>query len=216
MKTKFVIFNDHFLHLECIKSALLQNFSKSEIFGTNNLNDLKGLSQNVVFLLDVSFYNSIDSFLLLDKILLIQPSINILVISKNSNADFIRKLYKKGIKGFLTSNSSIQELFFAVDEICKNSTYIGESIKKIIFDSAFCTDEKIISNNNKLSEDLTKREIELLRFLCEGLTGKEIAEKMFISKSTVESHKRSMMLKLNIHNTTRLMKFAMDNNILHS
>ncbi|MGA9213121.1 response regulator transcription factor, partial [Kaistella sp.] len=64
------------------------------------------------------------------------------------------------------------------------------------------------------SEELTAREKDVLLLICDGLRSKEIAGKLFISTHTVESHRRNMMLKLNINNSSKLVKFAMENRLI--
>ena len=63
-------------------------------------------------------------------------------------------------------------------------------------------------------EDITAREKDVLFLICEGLRSKEIAEKLFISPHTVDSHRRNMMLKFNLNNSSKLVKFAMENRLV--
>ncbi len=216
MKTKFIVYNEHRLHLDCLKLLLSQHFNDYEIQTIQNIDDVENVldDQKSLCILDLSRHNSFDSFGILESILPKAQHADIFVLSKNTNADFIKKLYKKGIKGFININASSEELIAAVNCVLSDEIFICEKVKKIIYQSAFNLEDESAESNNRLSEELTKREIELLKLLCEGLTGKEIANKMYISISTVESHKRSMMMKLNVHNSARLVRFALDNNVL--
>lgn len=217
MKTQFIVYNEHGLHLDCIRSVLLQNFDCENIFTVHCVNickEFKNLGEELLFIVDASHYNSLQCFTLLDEIWKIFPNVDVLIIGKSKNSDFIKKLYKKGIKGYIDEVSTINELIIAINKIIDKKVFVSENVKKIIFESAFSLENEAINSNNKLLEDLTKRESQLLKLLCDGLTGKEIASQMFISLSTVESHKRSIMMKLNVHNSTRLVKFAIDNNIV--
>ncbi|WP_435522202.1 response regulator transcription factor [Chryseobacterium indoltheticum] len=69
--------------------------------------------------------------------------------------------------------------------------------------------------NSHIKDPLTKREMEILKLICDGLSSKDISEKLFISINTVETHRKRILLKLNVRNSVGVVKYALENNIIH-
>jgi DNA-binding NarL/FixJ family response regulator len=139
-------------------------------------------------------------------------NIKILILSMYTNEDFVFNAIKAGAKGYLPKNTTRKELFEAVNTIYNGEEYFSESISNIILKS-YIKKAKTDENNEK-KEALSIREIEILRLFAQGTTNQEIADKLFISIRTVESHKNHIMQKLALKTTVDLIKFAIKNKIV--
>lgn len=167
----------------------------------------------IVNLLDIS-HNDLD---LLISLKLKFPKTSILILTDNCRDDLVSKAIKAGAKGFLTFESEVQELMQAVYTIRGGHDFYSESITHILLGRYIDTiDEKKIVNeeSDDESDSLSSRQIEILKLWGESFSNQEIADKLFISVRTVETHKNHIMQKLNLKSSVDLIKFAIKNNII--
>ncbi len=134
-----------------------------------------------------------------------RPEIKVLVISMHQNEEYVMNACRAGAMGFLPKETGKEELVTAINRIAGGETYYnaditGKIIRKI-------SDHARNTEVNPLTE-LSKREIEILKFFAEGYSNLEIADKLFISIRTVESHKNHIMQKLMVKSQVDLVKIA--------
>jgi DNA-binding NarL/FixJ family response regulator len=142
------------------------------------------------------------------------PGIRILILSMHTSEEFIFNAINSGARGYLPKNTSRKELIEAIYAIQRGEEYFAESISNVILKS-YIKKAKSDSPDDQNNENLlSKREIEVLKLFAEGLTNQEIADKLFISIRTVESHKNHIMARLELKTTVDLVKFAIRNNIV--
>ena len=141
------------------------------------------------------------------------PNTRVLILSMYTDEEFIFKAISEGAKGYLPKNTSREELVEAIRTVADNREYFSPVISAIMLKSYI---QKAKSKNTDARDltELSKREIEILRMLAEGYPNTEIAEKLFISIRTVESHKSHIMQKLMIHTNVELVKFAIRNKLI--
>jgi len=139
-------------------------------------------------------------------------NIKVLILSMYTNEDFIFNAIKAGAKGYLPKNTNRNELFEAIKTIYNGEEYFSESISNIILKS-YIRKAKSYEQSEK-KETLSSRETEILKLFAQGLSNQEIADKLFISIRTVESHKNHIMQKLELKSTVDLIKFAIKNKII--
>lgn len=137
------------------------------------------------------------------------PKTKILVVSSVENENVIYQLIKIGVKGFLASDASKHNLLEAVYSLRSGFDYFNKSITDILVNH-YAHDE---SHTAEL-EQLSLREKEIITLWGNSFGNKEIADKLFISVRTVESHKTHIMQKLNLKTAVDLMKYAIKNNII--
>ena len=142
------------------------------------------------------------------------PGVKVLMLSMYTNEEFIFNSIKAGAAGYLPKNTTRKELNTAIDTIMQGGEYFGESIANIILKSYIKKAQSENEDNEKGLESLSFREQEVLRLFSEGMSNKEIADALFISTRTVESHKNHIMQKLELKTTVDLIKFAIRNGIL--
>lgn len=139
----------------------------------------------------------------------------ILVLSLIIDELFILQTIKAGAKGVITKDATGNELIEAIYTLRGGYDYYGKSITQILLNSylkkAREDDDEAF---NKQLNALSEREMEVLKLFAESLTNQEIADKLFISIRTVESHKNNIMRKINLRTTVDLVKFAIRNNLI--
>ncbi len=142
------------------------------------------------------------------------PKIKTLIISMNLTNENVFRIIKTGAKGYLTKNTSKEELTEAIYTLRNGYDYFSKPISEILLSNYLNSIKDNKPVNQKHQEILSKREIEILQLWGDSHTNKEIADKLFISVRTVESHKNHIMQKLNLKTTVDMIKFAIKNNII--
>jgi len=130
------------------------------------------------------------------------PGSRIIAVSMHSQPAYAKKMLQMGAKGYVTKNSSHTEIFSAIDTVMNGKTYICMEIKNIISEQAL-QDEPAGPN----IKDLSLREIEIIKLIREGLSSKEIADRLHISSRTAEVHRHNILKKLGLKNTASLVSF---------
>lgn len=132
------------------------------------------------------------------------PDIKIIILTMHNNYEFISTLVSEGASGYILKNTGKVELIKAIKTVYSGSTFFSVAVT-----------ETIMKNLNRKPEEeklgavqLTKREKEILILIAQELSTKQIAEKLFISVNTVETHRKNLMAKLHAKNVTGLVKFA--------
>jgi len=142
------------------------------------------------------------------------PKAQILVLSMFRNEQFILKLIKAGAKGHLSSDTNRSEILEAIYTLRNGYEFYAKTITNILLNN-YLSDKKIDSDEKEnRQKNLSVREMEVFKLFAEGYSNREIAEKLFISVRTVETHKNNIMKKINIKTTVDLVKFAIKNNII--
>lgn len=205
-----VILDDHLMVLEGLDS-MLNNQQKIVVTNTFNrgidlLNFLKTEAPNII-LLDINLpdSNGID---LCKSITTLYPEINIIGLSNYSETSFIKNMMRNGAKGYLLKNTTKEELIKAIKAVNYGDTYLSEILKNKLLNESFGV------QSSTFIPKLTRRESEILNCIAEELTNTEIAEKLFISTKTVESHRKNLYQKFGVRNTAGLIKEAFIKGVL--
>ncbi len=151
---------------------------------------------------------------LISQLLISLPRVKILVLSVHNEEEFILKIIKAGASGFLARDTGRNELVEAIYTLRNGYDYYSKSITHLLLNKYI---SNLKSRENPGSDDLkslSSRETEILKMWGESLSNREIAEKLFISIRTVESHKNHIMQKLNLKTVVDLVKFAIKNNLI--
>jgi DNA-binding NarL/FixJ family response regulator len=132
------------------------------------------------------------------------PAIQIIGLSTSNQVSVIKKMKENGASGFLLKDASKQEIIMAIQEVSKGHEYVSFSVAETL---------KSRMPNEQLPI-LTKREKEILELIAEGMTNHEIASKLFLNSTTIDSHRKNMLTKFNVKNTAALIKVAMTNHLI--
>ncbi|HUC83324.1 MAG TPA: response regulator transcription factor [Flavisolibacter sp.] len=130
------------------------------------------------------------------------PASKILGVSLHTQPTYARKMIQKGAMGYVTKNSSREEMFKAIIEVHNGRRYICDEIKNIL-------SEQVINGEDNQTglNALSQREIEIIHFIKKGFSSKEIAENLDISVKTVEVHRYNVLKKLNLKNSAALVNY---------
>ncbi|MBN3581897.1 response regulator transcription factor [Algoriphagus aestuarii] len=130
-------------------------------------------------------------------------NLKVLGLSMHRDRHFIADMLKNGASGYILKNTGKKDLLDAIHTLYKGETYVSEEVNKILL-ASFLKD----SSKYEVNERLSERETEVLECIAVGLTTLEIGEKLFISKNTVESHRKNLLYKLKAKNTAELVNNA--------
>lgn len=214
-KIKIILVDDHHLFREGIKS-LLRGYDDIVIIGEASdgkelFTKLESLQPDII-IMDISLHG-MSGIEITKKLYMDRPDIKVLILTMYNNEEFILNSLKAGARGFLPKTTSRNEMLEAINAVNKGEVFFGQTINKIMLKSYVkrATDEE--KPDDKSSEHLSAREIEILKLYVDGMINKEICEKLDISIRTVETHKNHIMKKLGLRSTVELVKYAIKNNI---
>jgi len=139
--------------------------------------------------------------------------IPVLIVSMLEDESHLYKAIGSGAMGFLTKSVNSNELFFALTKIFSGERYICAGLSVRLVDKMI--NSAVSANINISGDAFSSREIEILHLIGQGLTNSEMADKLFISRRTVEGHRQSLIDKTGAKNTAVLMRFAYTNGILN-
>jgi DNA-binding NarL/FixJ family response regulator len=129
------------------------------------------------------------------------PWIKVIAISMYDDTSYVKKMLRLGIAGYLTKNSSTEELLNAIEIVKNGGKYICSEVQNKLLEKIYEPDP----------EKLSSREKEIVQLIIEGLSSKEISEKLFLSIKTIESHRGNIYKKLKVKNIAELIHFVNDN-----
>lgn len=214
---RILIVDDHKMVREGIRSMLEFQESKFKFFINEASDGEEGVeiaSQNPYDIIIMDYQlPGIDGADAARLILEKNPDAKILALSNYNEYMYIDRMIKTGVKGFVLKNVSPEELIKAIDTILNGSNYFSNDIAiKLLNFNNIGPDSRIRLHNSrgKIYNDLSTREVEVLKLVGEAKSNDEIAEILSISKRTVETHKQNLLRKIGVKNTTELIKFAVE------
>ncbi len=142
------------------------------------------------------------------------PKTKILMISMDESAEFILSAIQAGVMGFLPKTSSEQEVMDAIREVGQGRHYIHEAVSESVSDCVDCCLNRSKRKKHQVSDLITDREQEIIEMLVKGLPTGEILSRTAISKRTLDTHKKNIFRKLQVHSTAELIRFAVRNRMV--
>jgi DNA-binding NarL/FixJ family response regulator len=206
---RIIIGDDHQMFIDGLK-MLLATYENVAVVGEalNGEQVLEVLEKNPadIVLLDINM-PIINGIATTRKIHKYFPSVKVLILTMYKRKEFITQLLAAGVSGYIMKNTGAGELYDAIRVVYEGGEYFGEEISKEILNNL---------RGQGRSEDVvfSKREHEVLKLLADELTSQEIAEKLFISFHTVESHRRNLLTKAGTKTTTGLIRFAVEHGLI--
>jgi two-component system nitrate/nitrite response regulator NarL len=129
------------------------------------------------------------------------PDARILILTMHDNQEYLNQIIRSGAKGFILKNTDKEELLDAVRTVASGDNFFSKDISKLIIDAY-------------KEVPLTKREIEILKLIASGYSNQEIANILYISYNTVDTHRKNIMHKLSIKNTAGLVRYAIEKGLI--
>ncbi len=210
---KIIIADDHKMFVHGL-TLLLQSNSTFQIVGTANngleVKDLLEKNEIDIVIMDINMpkLNGYETTLLITKLF---PAVSIIALSMLNDQTSILKMLEAGVKGYLFKNTDEQELIKAIETVYAGGYYVNDDAYEVyqLFIKNEKNREKGIITYKKHA--LSVREIDVLKHILEGFTNQEIAEKIFLSQHTIDTHRKNMLTKLGLKNTASLIRYAMEN-----
>ncbi len=137
-------------------------------------------------------------------------SIKVILLTSNDNIEVIKEVLESGARGYILKNTSKEELIKAIETVFEGKPYLSHKIQEKMIESLQKINEqdaKTLENDNLITS-ITKREIEVLNLIADGMTSNDIANKLLISKNTVETHRKNLLSKAKVKNTAALLQIA--------
>ncbi len=154
-----------------------------------------------IVLLDINM-TPLNGFDVLKMIRKQSPGSKVIAVSMHSQPAYAKKMLRMGAKGYITKNSPRQEMLDAITDVQNGNIYVCQEVKNILSDQML-SEEDTAAGLNQLSE----REIEVINQIRDGLSSKEIADRLAISIKTVEVHRHNILKKLKVKNTASLINY---------
>ncbi len=208
---RVLIADDHNVFVEGIESLLS---GTSEIEVTQRCYNVAAVVESLgkvpidVILLDISFPQIDDGLSLCEQITRLYPQTNVIALTMHDDASLIKRMVKKGAKGYLLKNTTKSELLQAIQTVHAGKQYFNESITHILLNDEPRAKKTMVGAG--LKPNLTRRESEVLTLIAQGLTTQQMATQLFVSAKAVEFHRSSLLMKFSVPNTALLVKSAMD------
>lgn len=139
------------------------------------------------------------------------PAAKVLILSMHNEEKYVKKVLEAGANGYLLKDVGTEEMLRAIRTVAEGNTFYSQSISTIIVEKLLNKDH---SKKTLSGQKLTPRELEVLKLIVDEKSNKEIANHLFISIRTVDSHRRNLLEKLNLKNTAGLVKYAIQNGIV--
>ncbi|UII76525.1 response regulator transcription factor [Flagellimonas sp. HMM57] len=206
-KHKIIIADDHKMFLDGLLSILSSKDTIEIVLTANNgknvakyldINNTEEPIDLVITDVNMPEYNGIE----LNKYIKEKhTNTKTLVVSMLHDTNTVQTLTKDNVDGYIPKNAEKGELIEAIETILKGEKYFSQTIKDVYLKGMF-------SNEQSLTQSLSKREKEVLKLIAQEFTTQEIADKLFLSKHTIESYRKNLISKLEVRNLAGLTKYA--------
>jgi two-component system invasion response regulator UvrY len=202
-KIKIVIADDHLLIAETWATLINMDpdFDVVKVFDNTQtlIEEISEIKPDIAILdININPFSGIEATKMIRRL---APGTKIIGVSMHNQPSFAKKMMRNGAMGYVTKSSNKNEMYDAIRSVMKGEKYICAEIQRNITNQVLMDDDE-----NKLSR-LTEREIEIIKLIKNGSTNKEIAEKLFLSPRTVETHRARILKKLDLKNSLSLVKY---------
>ncbi|MFO7870611.1 MAG: response regulator transcription factor [Kiritimatiellia bacterium] len=208
MITRLILADDHGMMREGLKT-LIEKENGMEVVGeADNGKDtvkLAGKAGPHVVVMDVAMpdLNGIEAT---RQIIAFNPATKVVALSGHANKEFVREMLTAGASAYVLKKRAYEDLITAIREVMKGKKYLSPDIARGVVDDYIELSSSI--SDNPAFIVLTNREREVLQQIAEGKSTKEMADDLNVSVKTVETHRRNIMEKLNLHSVAELTKYA--------
>ena len=217
-KIRIAIIDDEELFLESLGN-LLKDYGELEIVGLYKdgqsfLEEIEAAGDGNkpdLILLDLKM-EPVSGIQLASRLNDIQPGVKVIVLSTHYQKSFVGYIFKLGVNAFLSKSISKIELLKAIKTVHQRGLYLTDDDNKGILE--YLKTSEPVGSLFQPYQNLSEREIEVLKMICEQKTNKEIADELFISKRTVDGHRMNLIEKTGARNTAGLVVFAIHNRII--
>ena len=209
--TKIALVDDHTLFRTGLAGLLSQHDGFEVVAdvgsGEEFLGMLPSLDVDVVFM-DISM-PGMDGAETTRRALAERPDLRIVTLSMYGDEHYYTRMMESGASGFLLKDSDIEEVYSAVEVTMAGDSYFSSALL-----GTLTRNMSMLAVDEPAEDQLSNREVEILVEVCRGLSNQEIADKLFISKRTVDKHRANIMEKTGCKNTANLVVYAIKNHLV--
>jgi len=216
-KIKIALVDDHTLVRNGI-AAMLNQVANFQIVGSFEsgeklVSELRDLKPDVV-IMDI-LMRGMSGIEATRWIREISPNIKVILLSSEIKREFVTTGIQAGIDGYLPKDTEKNTLVESINRVYAGEKYFNEAITALVFEDYY-NKEKVAKQAKQHSQltDLTDREVQVLALIADGKSTREVAEELFISTKTVDTHKAHILDKLGLKNTAELVKYAIKNGLI--
>ncbi|MEL7124023.1 MAG: response regulator transcription factor [Bacteroidota bacterium] len=212
--TNILLVDDHQIVIDGIKTLLKGESIVNQIYVALNGKeclDIANKNDIDLMILDINLPD-ISGFEICKKIKAEKPNLKIIALTMHDNAGYISKMIKNGVNGYILKNTGKEELMRAINTVLAGSSYYSADVTQALVSGG---PKSRKPKTTDFIQKLTRREKEVLGLIVEEMTTDEIAAQLFISATTVISHRKSLLRKLNAKNTAGLVKAAYEFGLLN-
>lgn len=217
---KIILVEDHLVVRNGIKLLLDTQENMQVIAEANNGKEAityieEGIIPDVI-ITDINM-PGMDGIQLTDRLVQQYPQVKVIILSMLNNTQNVAQAFEKGAKGYLVKNVSYDELLFAINHISNGGRYLCEELAMLLLERVITQPPVFgVYEKDKLIDEieLSDRELEVLQLISDGYTNVEIADKLFLSKRTVEGHRQNLIEKTGVKNSASLIKYAVVNRLV--
>lgn len=207
MSIRILLADDHKITRQGLRSLLDENDDMEVLAEAENGRDAIELARKLnpdVIIMDVSMpdLNGVEAT---RQIIQDNHDVRVIALSMHSDTLFVSEMLKSGASGYLLKDCAFQELEQAIRTVTDGKAYLSPSISGVVVEDYL---HRLSKADMSASEVLTDREREVLQLIAEGQSTKQVALKLHISAKTVETHRRQIMNKLDMHTVAELTKYA--------
>jgi DNA-binding NarL/FixJ family response regulator len=212
-KIKIAIADDYKIYREGLKVSLAQDDRLQVIFESDNGEDLLSTMETkkpdiIIMDLKMPILDGMEATKIIRKKF---NDVKVLVVSMYEDDKFIIHLMEIGANGYLLKNAEPEEIRKAIYAVCENGYYFNDLVNKALLKKL------VLKNNIKPSfnenVDLTERELEVLKLICEEKTAAEIGKQIFLSPRSIEGIRQRLIEKIGVRNTAGIVMFAVKNGL---
>lgn len=211
---KILIADDHQIFREGLTSLFERELQIQVVGEAKNTQEiLQKLEHQPVHVIlmdvDMGLNNGIDATTIVKQK---YPDVQVLALTMHAEQEYILRMLDAGATGYILKNTGKREMMIAIQAVANGETYYSQQVSTTLIHHLRQPSRAKIK---KEGIPLTKRELEVLRLIVEEASNTEIAEQLFISIRTVDTHRRNLIQKLGVKNTAGLVKYALKNDVLH-
>jgi DNA-binding NarL/FixJ family response regulator len=211
---RIMVVDDHQMLIDGIKSLLRKEKKRFDICfeahsGEEAMEILHARHDDIdIVMTDISM-PGMDGVQLTKEIKIAYPQIKVLVLSMHADREIVDEIIMSEAEGYILKNTGKAELSAALERIADNGTFYSAEVLNSMFSKV-----KKDRMQTAAAKDLSERELEILKLVFEDKTSQEIADALFISKRTVDTHRKNILHKTNCRTIVGLMRFALENNLV--
>ena len=209
-KKSILLIDDHALFREGLKAIIERDVRFQVVGETGDGREGVKMATNLkpdIVLMDISLADE-SGIQLTQKILTLLPGTRVMIVSMHSNIECIAEAFQAGATGYVVKESASEKLLQGLEYVSRGEYFFDTPVSRKMLKRVMGSNIKEAKSPESAYATLTPREQEIMRMLAEGLSNREVADKLFISPRTVENHRASIMSKLGLHRAHELVRYA--------